>query len=321
MSIKIERHICTNSPCFKAGRTIKPTGAMIHSIGVPQPDPMVIRNNFNKPTSQACTHGVMGTAKVMIQCLDWIHRGWHAGGKANDTHIGIELTEPATIKYTGGASFQDMDPAKTKAHVLATYQNAVEFFAWFCSEYGLDPLKDGVIISHSEGFKRGVASNHGDVEHLWSRFGLTMNQFRKDIKAEMTKGAAPAPTKALYRVRKSAQDAASQLGAYSVLKNAISKAQGNPGYSVYNEKGEQVYPQATSAPPAQEIPPASGGFKPYLVKINTAFLNYRRGPGVNFPIGGVVKFNEVFTIIGERAGWGELKSGAGWINLKYTKRI
>ena len=49
-------------------------------------------------------------------------------------------------------------------------------------------MADGVIISHREGCRRGIASNHGDVEHLWSKFGLAMAQFRKDIKAAMEGG-------------------------------------------------------------------------------------------------------------------------------------
>ena len=69
--------------------------------------------------------------------------------------------------------------------MLAAYKCAVELFAYLCQHFHLDPLADGVIISHSEGCKRGIASNHGDVEHLWSKFGLSMGQFRKDIKAAM----------------------------------------------------------------------------------------------------------------------------------------
>ena len=40
-------------------------------------------------------------------------------------------------------------------------------------------------MSHQEGHKKGLASNHGDVGHIWDKFGLTMQQFRKDIKAAM----------------------------------------------------------------------------------------------------------------------------------------
>ena len=97
--------------------------------------------------------------------------------------IGVEMTEPATIKYAGGASWVETgDGENTKNHVLAAYRYAVELFAYLCQQFGLDPMADGVVISHSEGCKRGIASNHGDVEHLWSKFGLTMAQFRKDIK-------------------------------------------------------------------------------------------------------------------------------------------
>jgi hypothetical protein len=46
-------------------------------------------------------------------------------------------------------------------------------------------VADGVILSHAEGHARGIASNHADVEHIWSRFNLTMEQFRKDVKATM----------------------------------------------------------------------------------------------------------------------------------------
>ena len=43
-----------------------------------------------------------------------------------------------------------------------TYEAAVELFAFLCKEYGLNPLADGVIISHKEGHARGIATNHGD---------------------------------------------------------------------------------------------------------------------------------------------------------------
>lgn len=59
----------------------------------------------------------------------------------------------------------------------------------------------------------------------------------------------------------------------------------------------------------------------YLVKINTETLNVRKGAGVNYSITTTVKKNQVYTIVAEMNGWGMLKSGAGWINLKYTKKL
>lgn len=73
---------------------------------------------------------------------------------------------------------------------MRTYQAAVELFAMLCKKFELDPMGDGVILSHAEGHKRGIASNHGDPEHLWRGLGMayTMNGFRRDVKKAMTGG-------------------------------------------------------------------------------------------------------------------------------------
>ena len=196
MGIEIRKDISANSPCNKTGREITVKGAMLHSVGCPQPKPEVFANIW-KTSTNACVHAVLGVAPYAIQCLPTFperkkaRRGWHGAsgknGSVNDTHLSLEMTEPATIKYTGGASWIETgNGANTKAHVLATYSNAVQLFAQWCKEFNLDPLADGVIISHHEGNVRGVASNHGDVEHIWNKFGLTMNQFRQDIKKAMS---------------------------------------------------------------------------------------------------------------------------------------
>ncbi len=62
-------------------------------------------------------------------------------------------------------------------------------------------------------------------------------------------------------------------------------------------------------------------FVPYLVRITANKLNYRQGPGLNYPVRGTVKKNQVYTIIGESGDWGKLKSGAGWIHLGYTEKL
>lgn len=71
---------------------------------------------------------------------------------------------------------------------MRTYEAAVELFAMLCKKFGLDPLADGVVISHREGHARGIATNHGDPEHLWKGLGLpyTMSGFRKAVKAAMS---------------------------------------------------------------------------------------------------------------------------------------
>lgn len=195
--MKIINSYCTKSDCYKVGKKITVKGLMLHSVGCSQPDGKVFINNWNKPGVNACPHAVLDANGNVYQALPWERRGWHGGGSSNDTHIGVEMTEPNTIKYVGGATWvETADGKNTKKHVLATYKTAVELFAKLCKTYKLDPLKDGVIISHSEGHKRGIATNHGDVEHLWKKHGLTMDGFRKDVKAKMGEASKPKATPA-----------------------------------------------------------------------------------------------------------------------------
>ena len=207
----------TQSGCYKAGKRITVKGLMIHSVGCPQPKADVFMKNWNRADANACVHAIVEPDGDVYQLLPWDFRGWHCGGGANNTHIGVEMTEPATIKYTGGSNWTETGEGEsTKNHVLATYRYAVELFAHLCQQFRLDPLADGVVISHSEGCKRGIASNHGDVEHLWSKFGLTMAQFRKDIKAAM-EGSTTEDS--LTAIMGKAAATAEQMKAYLKKKN------------------------------------------------------------------------------------------------------
>ena len=320
--MKLVQSIMTKNPCYTAGRKITVKGLMLHSVGCPQPNASVFIKNWNTPSyGTACVHGFIdGNDGTVYQTLPWNHRGWHCAsgskGSGNNTHIGVEMCEPASIRYTGGSSFTCSNLSAARTSVKKTYEAAVELFAYLCKLYGLNPTADGVIISHREGHARGIASNHGDPEHLWNGLGMgyTMNTFRKDVKEKMQGGTVkPDETKEMYRVRKSWEDAVSQKGAFHELENAKKCADANKGYAVFNTSGKQVYPKTD--------------FSPYLVEVTATDLNIRKGPGTNYGKTGKFTGKGVFTITEERAGagsnkgWGKLKSGAGWISLDYVKRL
>ncbi len=186
----------TQSGCYKAGKHITVKGLMIHSVGCPQPKADVFMKNWNRADANACVHAIVEPDGDVYQLLPWDFRGWHCGGGANWTETG--------------------NGENTKAHVLAIYKYAVELFAFLCEQFRLDPMADGVVISHSEGCRRGIASNHGDVEHLWSKFGLSMGQFRKNIKAAMEGGSA---ADSLTAIMGKAVATAEQMKAYLKKKN------------------------------------------------------------------------------------------------------
>ena len=209
--MELKQTFVVNNPCYKTnqnpGTDTRYTnfqkngakGLMLHSVGCPQPSASVFVNNWNKSSyDRACVHAFIdGNTGVVHQCLPWNFRGWHGGG----------------------SSFTCSDLATARAVATRTYNAAVELFAFLCKELNLDPLADGVIISHSEGYKRGVASNHGDPEHLWKglSLGYTMDGFRKAVAAAMSpQEEKPAETaKTLYRV---------QTGAFSKKTNATALA-------------------------------------------------------------------------------------------------
>ena len=320
--MKLVQSIMTKNPCYTAGRKITVKGLMLHSVGCPQPNASVFIKNWNTPSyGTACVHGFIdGNDGTVYQTLPWNHRGWHCAsgpkGSGNNTHIGVEMCEPASIRYTGGSSFTCSNLSAARTSVKKTYEAAVELFAYLCKLYGLNPTADGVIISHREGHARGIASNHGDPEHLWNGLGMgyTMNTFRKDVKEKMQGGTVkPDETKEMYRVRKSWEDAVSQKGAFHELENAKKCADANKGYAVFDESGKQVYPKED--------------FSSYLVEVTATDLNIRKGPGTNYGKTGKFTGKGVFTITEERAGtgsnrgWGKLKSGVGWISLDYVKRL
>ena len=187
--------IATENDCYKTGRKIKPTGIMWHSTGANNPNLRryvgpddgrlginPYRNYWNRSGLSKCVHAFIGKLKdgsiATYQILPWDHRGWHAGGAANNTHISFEICE---------------DGLNDKAYAMAVYREAVELSAYLCKMFGIDPMAKNAIIDHKEGNRLGIASNHKDVLHWFGRYDITLDKIRRDIKAEMTEKPAPAP--------------------------------------------------------------------------------------------------------------------------------
>jgi uncharacterized protein YgiM (DUF1202 family) len=98
-----------------------------------------------------------------------------------------------------------------------------------------------------------------------------------------------------------------------------------PGDYLYARLGEVAEEVNKILIPAVVIPPAHSLF-PYIVKITASVLNYRKGPGTNYPVAGKVRKGEIYTIVEEAvvsgsSKWGRLKSGAGWISLDYCVKV
>ena len=255
--MNLHKLIFTENACYKAGRKISVKGIMVHSTGANNPwlkryvgpdDGLLGQNQYNNHWNtyhpggrEVCVHGFIGKLAdgtvATYQTLPWDHRGWHAGGSANNTHIGFEICEDGLTDST---------------YFAKVYLEAVELCAYLCKLYG---LTEQDILCHSEGYKQGIASNHGDVMHWFPKHGKSMDTFRAAVK-ELLAGddisedqpAVPAEdypaklTNGYYRVRKAWDDKKSQVGAYRVLANAKAAADKNPGTFVFSNDGVAVYP-------------------------------------------------------------------------------
>ena len=178
--MEIIEAFAVKNKCYQAGAALVPRGLMLHSIGTPQPSAAALARYFDQyqPGGQSvCVHAFAQADGTVYQTLPWEMRGWHCGGSANSTHIGVEMTEPSA----------GMTRSEAAEQIAGTYRTVVELFAELCKQYELDPAQDGVIIGHAEGHRRGVASNHADPELLWRTYdmGYTMDGFREDVAEAM----------------------------------------------------------------------------------------------------------------------------------------
>lgn len=321
----------TANDCYKAGRTITPKGVMVHSTGAN--NPLVARyvqpvegqsneaqlkaeiggnrnaNDWNNPGLDVCTHAFVGKLADggvgTVQTLPWNHRGWHAGtgtsgGSANNTHIAFEICE---------------DDLTDEGYFRKVYQEAVELTAMLCKTYNLNPLADGVVICHSEGYQRGVASNHADVMHWFPKFGKSMDTFRADVSKAMTPAQVkpqPPVSGKTYTVVKG--DTLSEVAQkYGTTVDTLVQLNGikDPNLIVVGQ--------------VLKLPGSTTGFTPYTVKVTVTELRIRSGPGTDTQAQGFIEPG-VYTIVEEADGpgakrWGKLKSGAGWISLDYAEKV
>ena len=178
----------------------------------------------------------------------------------------------------------------------------VDYCAYLCKRFNLDPLGENVIIDHATAHKLGWGNNHGDVAHWWPKYhGVYLDDLRKAVAQRMGIAEPAEPTQdetkedtdmgALYRV---------QVGAFAVRDNAKKmleklKAFGFDGLIV--EAGQGAGQNGTT--------------------ITDGTWNVRNGPGTQYGIVGLAQEGEVYELSGEEQGdWvGILYKGIkAWIN-------
>ena len=263
------------------------------------------------PTSRqaSCNYGIGVDGRVGMY-VEEKNRSWCSSSSANDQRaITIECASDTTEPY----AFKDVVYQKLiTLCVDICKRNGKKKLLWLGDKdktLSYEPKSDEMVLT----VHRWFANKSCPGNWMYARMG----DLAEKVTAQLGGSAdTPTVTTQLYRVRKTWSDSKSQKGAYKILSNAKKCADANPGYSVFDNNGVNIY---TSNTTAAEVP--------FLVKVSITDLNIRTGPGTDYAKTGRFTGKGVFTIVevksgkGSTAGWGRLKSGAGWISLDYAAKI
>ena len=274
--------------------------------------------NIFLPTSRqaSCNYGIGVDGRVGMY-VEEKNRSWCSSSNANDQRaVTIECASDTTEPY----AFKDV-----------VYQTLITLCTDICKRNGkskllwlgdkdktlsYEPKSDEMVLT----VHRWFANKSCPGSWMYARMG----DLAEKVTAQLGSGTsgdteAEYPeklTEGYYRVRKAWSDSKSQKGAYKILSNAKKCADANPGYRVFDNNGVNIYTPNTSTKAAPDVP--------FTVKVSISDLNIRKGPGTDYAKTGKFTGKGVFTIVevqsgqGASAGWGRLKSGAGWISLDYA---
>ena len=276
-----------------------------------QPEPLRAKDPTSRQAS--CNYGIGADGRVGMY-VEEKNRSWCSSSNANDQRaVTIECASDTAAPY----AFKDV-----------VYQTLIKLCTDICKRNGktkllwlgdkdktlnYSPKSDEMVLT----VHRWFANKSCPGDWMYARMG---NLADKVTAALGGSTATETTTKQLYRVRKTWSDSKSQKGAYKILENAKKCADENPGYSVFDVNGVNIYtPKTTTTAASADVP--------FLVKVSISDLNIRKGPGTNYAKTGKYTGKGVFTITevksgkGSDSGWGKLKSNAGWISLDYASKV
>lgn len=270
--------------------------------------------NIFAPTSrQASSNYGIGPDGRIGMYVEEKDASWCSSSYSNDNRaVTIEVASDTTEPY---------------AVTEKAYNALIELVADICKRNGIKKLlwkADKSLIGQVDKQNMTVHRWFSDQRscpgtYLYSRHSDIANKVNAKLAAATTTvqtNGTVSKTETLYRVRKSANDSKTQLGAFKNLQSAKALADKNSGYSVFDSSGKLIYSPTSKTPTTNT--------KEYKVCVSVTGLRIRTGAGLSCRSTGYIK-QGVYTIVDTKTAdgytWGKLKSGAGWIALEYTERI
>lgn len=209
MSFELYKCILTNNDCYKDAWTMNPEGIIVHSTGANnpnlrryvQPDDGILgvnpnNNSWNRGGTNTCVHAFIGKDKNgKIKCYQTLPFNYSCWGIGRGTKGSYNY--PPTTKYPNDRPYIQFeiceDGLTDPSYFYAVMDLAQEFCAYLISRY--PAIKVENVISHHEGYIRGMGSGHADCDHWLSKFGKNMNWFRSCVQEKLKETTTtPEPT-------------------------------------------------------------------------------------------------------------------------------
>lgn len=290
----------TQSTCYKGTTTMKPKGVLWHSTGANNPN----LKRYVQPDDNASNRTellqLLGTNTAKN---DWNHITRRAGlncwiGKLANGTVTTVQTMPWNYKPWGCGSGSKgscnngwiqfeicEDSLNNKDYFDKVFEEGCQITAYLCQLYNINPK--------------------GTVQHN----GVTVPTILCHKDSHTLKlGSGHADVYPWFnKYGKTMDDVRNRVA--ELLKGGTASTASS---------------SSTTVKPAQNTEEKEES-KTYKVRVTAGSLNVRQGPSTTYSINGVILRGEVYTIVEEKKdasgqSWGKLKSGLGWINLKYAEK-
>ena len=243
MSIKIEKHTGYSNTTSLLNRTID--YIVIHYTAGSTSRAGTAKNNavmFSDPANYASADFIVDDETIVQYNPDIKNRFcWHCGDNKNIYSMGGKFYGKCTNANSIGIEICSTNPnwtasdqanSKKWSFTEKAVAKAVELTKYLMQTYNIPADR---VIRHYDVSGKLCPGIIG-----WNEDSKDISQW-KAFKAKLTNTTNVKTDDVIYRVRKSADDAKSQIGAYRNLNSAKALADKNTGYSVYDTKDKLIY--------------------------------------------------------------------------------
>lgn len=312
--IKITENLCPKEKwSVKCPYTMSPEGICIHNTANDASAKNEVSYMLGNKSSTSFHYAV--DDQEAVHGIPDGRNAWHAGdgsvGRGNRKYISIEIC----YSKSGGPRFE------------TAMKNAAELTAMLLKKYGWDTAR----VKKHQDFSGKYCPHRILSDYGWDYF---LNLVRTEL--DESEGCASTSMPVLQKgakgdAVKQLQERLNELGASLEIDGSFGPAtlaavkdfQASRGLDADGSVGPLTWEKLLEEPETSEKQPETA----FQVRVDIDDLNIRKGPGTNYRKTGLCTGKGVFTIVnvkdgkGSDSGWGELKSGAGWVSLDFARRI